>query len=57
MFILNLCQKITERLDKQYSISQGERESFADDNEAVYAEMKCELGNQTRGDLALQDSC
>jgi len=53
MFILNLRQKIAQRLDKQHSIRQERREGFSDDNDAVYAELKRQLGNQTPGDPAL----
>ena len=53
MFILNLRQQIAQRLEKQYSIRHERREGFSDDNDAVYAELKCELGNQTPGDPAL----
>jgi len=53
MFILNLCQKIAQRLEKQHSIQQERREGFSDDNDAVYAELKHQLGNQTLGDPAL----
>jgi len=52
MFILNLCQKITQGLEKQHSIRQERREGFLDDNDAVYAELKHQLGNQTPGDPA-----
>jgi len=53
MFILNLRQKIRQRLEKQHSIQQERREGFSDDNDAVYAELKHQLGNQTPGDPAL----
>ena len=53
MFILNLHQKIAQRLAKQHSIRQERRGSFSDDNDAVYAELKRQLGNQTPGDPAL----
>jgi len=52
MFILNLRQKITERLEKQHSIWQERREGFLDDNDAIYAELKRQLSNQTQGDPA-----
>jgi len=45
MFILNLHKKITQLLDKQYSIQQEQREGFVEDNEAVYTELKHQLGN------------
>jgi len=54
MFILNLRQKIAQRLEKPHSIRQGQRQGFTDDNEAVYAELKDQLGNQTLGEPALQ---
>jgi len=53
MFILNLREKIAQRLDKQYSIRQEWREWFAGDNDTVYAELKPQLGNKTPGDPAL----
>jgi len=53
MFILNLCQKIAQRLEKQHSILQQRRVGFSDDNNAVYAELKRQLGNQTPGYPAL----
>jgi len=53
MFILNLRLKIAQRLEKQHSIQQERREGFSDDNEAVNAELKRQLGNQTPGDPAL----
>jgi len=53
MFILNLRQKIAQRLEKQHSIWQERREGFSDNNNAVYAELKHQVGNQTPGDPAL----
>jgi len=53
MFILNLCQKIAQRLEKQHSIRQERREGFSDDNDAGYGELKRRLGNQTPTDPAL----
>jgi len=53
IFILNLRQKVAQRLEKQHSIRQERREGFSDDNDAVYAELKRQLGNQTPGDPAL----
>jgi len=54
MIILNLRQKIAQRLlEKEHSIRQERREGFSDDNDAVYAELKHQLGNQTPGDPAL----
>jgi len=46
-------RKIVQRLEKQHSIRQERREGFSDDNDAVYAELKHRLGNQTLGDSAL----
>jgi len=53
MFILNVRQKIAQRLEKQHRIWQERREGFSNDNEAVYAELKRQLGNQTPGDPPL----
>jgi len=53
MFILNLCQKIAQRLAKQHSIRHEWREGFLGDNDAIYAELKYQLGHQTPGDPAL----
>jgi len=53
MFILNLHKKITQLLDKQHSIQQEQREGFVDDNEAVYTELKHQLGNRSLGYPAL----
>ena len=53
MFILNLRPKIAQRREKQHSIRQERREGFSDDNDAIYAELKHQLGNQTLGDPAL----
>jgi len=53
MFILNLHQQIAQRLEKQHSIRQERREGFSDDNDAVYAELKSQLVNQTPGNPAL----
>ena len=36
LFILNFHQTITQRIEKQHSIQQERRESFTDDNDAVY---------------------
>jgi len=44
---------IAQRLEKQQFIRQERREGFSDDNDTVYAELKRQLGNQTRGDPAL----
>jgi len=54
MFILNLRQKIAQRLEKRPSIRQVRREGFSEDNDAVYGELKHQLGNQTPGDPALR---
>jgi len=54
MFILNLRPKIAQRLEKQHSIRQERSDGFSDDNDAVYAELKRQLGNQTPGDPALR---
>jgi len=53
MFILNLRQKIAQRLEKQHSIRQVRREGFSDDNDAIYAELKRQLRNHTPRDPAL----
>ena len=53
MFILNLRPKIARRREKQHSIRQERREGFSDDDDAIYAELKRQLGNQTSGDPAL----
>jgi len=53
MFILTLRHNIEQRLQKQHSIRQELRQHFSDHNEALYTEMKPQLGNQTRGDPAL----
>jgi len=49
MFILHLRKQLAQRLEKQHSIRQERREGFSDDNDAVYAELKRQLGNQTPG--------
>ena len=51
--MFNLRQKIAQRLEKQHSIRQERREGFSDDKDAVFAELKPQLGNQTPGDPAL----
>jgi len=48
MCILNLRQKIGQRLKKQHSIRQERREGFTEDNDAIYAELKRQLGNPTQ---------
>ena len=63
LFILNLCQTITQRLEKQHSVWQERREGFTDDNDAVYAELQRQLARPTQGqtsrrtpfDLRVQD--
>jgi len=54
MFIINLRQKIAQRLEKQHGSRQERREGPSDDNDAVYAELKHQLAKQTQGDRALQ---
>ena len=49
LFILNLRQTITQRLEKQHSVRQERREGFTDDNEAVYAELQRQLAPPTEG--------
>ena len=49
LFILNLCQRITQRLEKQHSIWQDRPEGFTDDNDAVYAELQRQLAMSTQG--------
>ena len=49
LFILNLRQTITQRLEKQHSVRQERREGFTDDNEAVYAELQRQLARPTQG--------
>ena len=39
LFILNLRQTITKRLEKQHSVRQDRYEGFPNDNNAVYAEL------------------
>ena len=48
-FILNLRQTITQRLKKQHSVRQEIREGFTDDNDAVCAELQCQLAMSTQG--------
>ena len=52
MFVLNLCQKIAQRLEKQHRIWQERREGFKYDNDVVYSELKPQLGNQTPAEPA-----
>ena len=49
LFILNLPQTITQRLEKQHSVRQERREGFTDDNDAVYAELESQLARPTQG--------
>ena len=49
LFILNLRQTITQRLEKQHSLQQERREGFTDDNDAVYAELQRQLAKPTEG--------
>ena len=49
LFILNLRQTITQKLEKQHSVRQERRESFTDDNDAVYAELQPQLARPTQG--------
>ena len=49
LFILNLRQMITQRLEKQHSVRQERREGFMDDNDAVYAELQRQLARPTEG--------
>ena len=46
---MNLCQTITQRLEKQHSVRQERREGFTDDNDAVYAELQRQLDRPTQG--------
>ena len=65
LFILNLRQKMTQRLEKQHSVRQERREGFTEDNDTVYAELQRQLARPTEGqtsrarrtpfDLHLQD--
>ena len=49
LFILNLRQTITQRLEKQHSVRQERCEGFTDDNDAIYAELQRQLARQTEG--------
>ena len=49
LFILNLRQTITQRLEKQHSVRQERREGFTDDNDAVYAELQRQQARPTEG--------
>ena len=49
LFILNIGQTITQRLEKQHSVRQERREGFTDDNDAVYAELQRQLARPTEG--------
>ena len=66
LFILNLRQTITQRLEKQHSVRQERCEGFRDDNDAIYAELQRQLARPTQGqtsqsrrtpfDLRVQDT-
>ena len=43
LFILNIRQTITQRLEKQHSVRQERCEGFTDDNNAVYVELQRQL--------------
>ena len=49
LFILNIRQTITQRLQEQHSVRQERREGFTDDNDAVYAEVQRRLARPTEG--------
>ena len=49
LFILNLRQTMTPRLEKQHSVRQERREGFTDDNDGVYAELQRHLAMSTQG--------
>ena len=49
LFILNLRQTITQRLERQHSVRQERREGFTDDKDAVYAELQRQLARPTQG--------
>ena len=63
LFILNHCQTITQRLEKQHSVRPGRGDSFTADNDAVYAELQRQIARPTQGqtsrrkpfDLCVQD--
>ena len=63
LFILNLRQTITQRLEIQHSVRQGRSEGFTDDNDTVYAELHPQQARPTQGqtsrrtpfDLRVQD--
>ena len=52
LFILNLRQTITLRLEKQHSVRLERREGFMDDNDAVYAELQRQLTISTQGETS-----
>ena len=54
LFVLNLRQTITQRLEKQHSVRQERREGFTDDNDAVYAELQRQLARPTQGQTSRQ---
>ena len=49
LFIFNLRQTITQRLEKQHSVRQKRREAFTDDNDGVYAELQRQPARPTEG--------
>ena len=49
LFILNLRQTVTQRLEKHHSVRLERREGFTDDNNAVYAELQRQLAMSTQG--------
>ena len=49
LFILNLGQKITQRVEQQHSLRQERCEGFTDDDGAVYAELQRQLARPTQG--------
>ena len=49
LFILNLRQTITQRLEQQHSLRQERCEGFTDDHDAVYAELGRQLARPTQG--------
>ena len=63
LFILNLRQTISHRLENQHSVQKERRQGFTDDNDAVYVELQRQLSRPTQGqpsggtpfDLRVQD--
>ena len=47
LFILNLRQTITKRLEKQHSVRQERGEGLTDDNDDIYAELERQLARPT----------